>query len=162
MNKVTSVLFVGIGGQGVLKASDVLARAAFLAGLEVKKSEIHGMSQRGGGVTSTVRFGRKVYSPLAPAGTIDVLVGLDKAEGQKYLREVRAGGKSLFVDEGLFSGLADKRFSNMAILGRLAEMLDFSDEIWHKSISHEVPSKYVEANIEAFKLGKGRSPGGGA
>ena len=124
MVDVTNVLFVGIGGQGVLKASDVLARAAFLAGLDVKKSEIHGMSQRGGGVTSTVRFGRKVHSPLPPAGSIDFLLAFDRAEGEKYTPELSPAGRSLFVDDALLAGLADARSANIALLGRLSKMLD--------------------------------------
>jgi len=73
---VTNVVIAGLGGQGVLKASDILADAAFLAGLDVKKSEIHGMSQRGGSVTSDVRFGRQVLSPMVPAGeAIDRMIG---------------------------------------------------------------------------------------
>lgn len=155
MGKVTSVLFVGVGGQGVLKSSDILARAAFVAGLDVKKSEIHGMSQRGGGVTSTVRFGEKVYSPLAGEAGVDILVGLDRAEGEKYLSAVCPGGKALFVDDGLLAKVPDRRFANTAILGRLADLLDFSREIWHKSISLEVPERFVEGNLKAFEAGRG-------
>jgi len=154
LDKVTSVLFVGIGGQGVLKASGVLARAAFLAGHDVKKSEIHGMSQRGGGVTTTVRFGKHVFSPLAPSGTIDFLVAFSEAEGKKYLSELAASGRALFADERLASALSDRRFANIAVLGRLVQMLDISDEIWEKSISMEVPAKYVSANLDAFKIAR--------
>lgn len=154
MGKVTSVLFVGVGGQGVLKASDVLARAAFLSGRDVKKSEIHGMSQRGGGVTSTVRFGEKVYSPLAPAGKTDFIVAFDVTEGEKYVPELAPGGHSFFIDDQLLSRVYDRRFASIALLGRLAEMLDFSDEIWEKSITLEVPEAHVSANIAAFRLGR--------
>ena len=66
---VTNVVLAGLGGQGVIKASDILADAALRAGFDVKKAEIHGMSQRGGSVTSDVRFGRKVLSPMVPRGT---------------------------------------------------------------------------------------------
>jgi indolepyruvate ferredoxin oxidoreductase beta subunit len=70
------VVIAGLGGQGVLKASDILADAAFSAGLDVKKSEIHGMSQRGGSVSSDVRFGERVFSPMVPEGEADFLVVL--------------------------------------------------------------------------------------
>ena len=70
-NEITNVVFAGLGGQGVLKASDILAQAAFARGLDVKKSEIHGMSQRGGSVTSDVRFGREVLSPMVSDGDAD-------------------------------------------------------------------------------------------
>ena len=73
-------------GEGVLKASDIVAEVAFRAGLDVKKSEIHGMSQRGGSVTSDVRFGEKVYSPMVPPGEADYLVVLspDQVEPNRW------------------------------------------------------------------------------
>ena len=137
----------------MLKASDVLARAAFLSGSDVKKTEIHGMSQRGGGVTSTVRFGKKVYSPLAPSGEIDFLVAFDKTEGEKYRGEVTRSGKALFAEEKMLKRLPDARFANIALLGRLAKMLDIPAEIWEKAIAAEVPAKYVAANLQAWKIG---------
>ncbi len=73
-NRVYSVTFGGIGGQGILKASEICSWAALFAGYHVKKSEVHGMSQRGGSVESHVRFGKRVYSPLVPLGGADVLV----------------------------------------------------------------------------------------
>ena len=75
--QVTNVVIAGLGGQGVLKASDIVAEAAFRAGLDVKKSEVHGMSQRGGSVASDVRFGGTVLSPMVPPGEADYLVLLD-------------------------------------------------------------------------------------
>ena len=68
------MVIAGLGGQGVLKASDILADVAFSAGLDVKKSELHGMSQRGGSVSSDVRFGERVFSPMVPEGEADFLV----------------------------------------------------------------------------------------
>ncbi|NLF08624.1 MAG: hypothetical protein GX594_11700, partial [Pirellulaceae bacterium] len=85
-----SVVIAGLGGQGVLKASDILADAAFLSGYDVKKSEIHGMSQRGGSVASDVRFGGQVHSPMIPSGEADLLVVLaeDQVENNRpRLRE---------------------------------------------------------------------------
>jgi len=73
---VTNVVFAGLGGQGVLKASDILSAVVFDAGYDVKKSEIHGMSQRGGSVTSDVRFGLAVHSSMVPGGEADYLVVL--------------------------------------------------------------------------------------
>jgi indolepyruvate ferredoxin oxidoreductase beta subunit len=75
-----NVVLAGLGGQGVIKASDILADAALRAGLDVKKSEIHGMSQRGGSVTSDVRFGGRVLSPMVPRGEADFLVVLAPSE----------------------------------------------------------------------------------
>ena len=73
-DRVVNVVIAGLGGQGVVKASDILADAAFRQGLDVKKSELHGMSQRGGSVSSDVRFGPKVDSPMISPGQADFLV----------------------------------------------------------------------------------------
>lgn len=90
--RALNVLLAGIGGQGVLTASQVLAEAAVRAGHDVKKSEVHGMAQRGGVVTSHVRIGRKVYSPIISAGEVDLLVAFEEAEALRWRPEVRAGG----------------------------------------------------------------------
>ena len=76
-NKVTNVLIVGVGGQGVLLASEVLSGTAMEAGLDAKKSEVHGMSQRGGVVSSHVKFGPKVHSPIIPYGEADILISFE-------------------------------------------------------------------------------------
>jgi len=77
-SKVTSILFAGVGGQGILRASDILCMVMMEAGFDVKKSEVHGMAQRGGCVTSHVRYGEKVFSPLAETGSIQTLVSFEK------------------------------------------------------------------------------------
>ena len=77
MSEVKNIIAAGLGGQGVLKITDILADVIFHAGLDVKKSEVHGMSQRGGSVSSEVRFGEKVNSPMVPAGEGDILAVLD-------------------------------------------------------------------------------------
>ena len=74
--KNINVLFAGIGGQGIIRASDMLTEAAFRMGYDVKKSELHGMSQRGGSVSSDVRFGKKVLSPMIPEHEADYLVAV--------------------------------------------------------------------------------------
>ncbi len=84
-----SLLFVGVGGQGVLLASDIMAEVAFRAGFDVKKSEVHGMSQRGGSVFSHVRFGERVYSPLTPRGEADFLISFEEMEALRWTRFTR-------------------------------------------------------------------------
>ena len=91
--KVTNVSLVGVGGQGILLTSDVLAKTAALAGCDVKKSEIHGMAQRGGSVISQVRFGDKVNSPIIADGESDVLVSFDRLEALRWRHLLRTGGK---------------------------------------------------------------------
>ena len=85
-NEVKSILFAGVGGQGILRASDIICEVIMEAGLDVKKSEVHGMAQRGGCVTSHVRYGKKVYSPLAEPGTIQMLIAFEKMESLRYLK----------------------------------------------------------------------------
>ena len=92
---VVNVNLVGVGGQGILLAADVLARAAAEAGLDVKKTEIHGMSQRGGSVSSQVRFGGRVLSPIVPDGETDLLVSFDAVEAVRAFPSVRPTGRAL-------------------------------------------------------------------
>jgi indolepyruvate ferredoxin oxidoreductase, beta subunit len=91
VSAVTSVLLAGVGGQGVLLASEVLAEVAALAGHDVKKSEVHGMAQRGGSVVSHLRFGAEVFSPLIPRGGADFLVSFERLETLRYLDSLHAG-----------------------------------------------------------------------
>ena len=90
---ITSVLFSGVGGQGIILASKVVGRCAFSAGLDVKESELHGMAQRGGSVISHVRFGDVVHSPLIPAGKADFYVALEELEGLRYLPFLKPGAR---------------------------------------------------------------------
>ena len=90
--ETTNVLIVGVGGQGVVLASNILCAVVVEAGLDVKKSEIHGMSQRGGVVTSDIRFGTEVLSPLIAHGTVDVMLAFEAAEALRFAHEVREGG----------------------------------------------------------------------
>ena len=85
MEKIKNILMVGVGGQGIITASDILSEAALLDGHDVKKSEIHGMSQRGGSVFSHIRYGEKVYSPTIKLGEADVLLSLEIVETLRWL-----------------------------------------------------------------------------
>ena len=88
-----SVLLVGVGGQGTILASKVLTSGLIAAGYDVKMSEVHGMSQRGGTVTTQVRFGSKVWSPLIGEGEADVLVSFETMEAMRCLPFLKPGGK---------------------------------------------------------------------
>jgi len=90
--KTFNVVIVGVGGQGILLTSDILAEVAFEEGYDVKKSEIHGMAQRGGSVISEVRFGEKVYSPLIKKGEADILLALEKLEALRFLDYLKKDG----------------------------------------------------------------------
>ena len=97
-NTVTNVTLVGVGGQGTILVSDLLALAAMHAGFDVKKSEIHGMSQRGGSVVSQVRFGPLVRSPIIPDGATDVLVAFERTEALRFAHLARPGAILLVND----------------------------------------------------------------
>ena len=96
------VLMAGVGGQGILRASDIFSRVIMAAGLDVKKSEVHGMAQRGGCVTSHVRYGPKVYSPLAKKGDVDILVSFEKIETLRYLDYLKDDGTIIMNTEELY------------------------------------------------------------
>ena len=98
LDRIFNVSLVGVGGQGILLTSDVLALAAMHAGLDVKKSEIHGMSQRGGSVISQVRFGTRVHSPIIPDGQSDVLVSFERTEALRFAHLAKPGAKILVND----------------------------------------------------------------
>jgi len=91
VSATTSLLLAGVGGQGVLLASEVIAEAALVAGRDVKKSEVHGMAQRGGSVVSHVRFGSAVASPLIPPGGADLLVSFEELETLRYFPWLHEG-----------------------------------------------------------------------
>ncbi len=96
--KTTTVIVAGVGGQGILLASNLLSEAAMEAGYDVKKSEIHGMSQRGGDVISTVRFGEKVYSPIVGLGEADVILAFEKLEAMRNLPYLKKEGMVIVND----------------------------------------------------------------
>ncbi|MBR5626270.1 MAG: indolepyruvate oxidoreductase subunit beta [Thermoguttaceae bacterium] len=98
-NSTVSVVLVGVGGQGILLASTVLAEAAMESGYDVKTNEIHGMAQRGGSVISQIRYGQKVYSPLVPKGTATVLMSLERTEGIRYYDYLAPDGLAVISDQ---------------------------------------------------------------
>jgi len=151
---ITNIVIAGLGGQGVLKASDILASAVFRAGFDVKKSEIHGMSQRGGSVSSDVRFGKKVFSPMVPPGQADCLVVLSQSQVAVARPMLKADG--VLIEPGMIdeARLSNKKSLNVALLGALARHLDLADNLWHAAIQAALPEKLHAANMQAFAVGK--------
>lgn len=98
MSPVTNILVVGIGGQGVMTATEILAEAAIALGHDAKKTEVAGMAQRGGVVSSHLRFGSRVLSPQIAPGTADVLLAFEAAEGLRWQHMLRPGGIALVND----------------------------------------------------------------
>ena len=92
-NKVTNIMIVGVGGQGALLASKTLGQVLLDAGYDVKVSEVHGMSQRGGSVVTYVRYGKKVYSPIIDKGQADYIVSFELLEAARYTEYLKEGGR---------------------------------------------------------------------
>jgi indolepyruvate ferredoxin oxidoreductase beta subunit len=90
-----NVFLAGVGGQGILLASEILGEALLRAGYDVKKSEVHGMAQRGGAVTTHLRFGPKVYSPLIEPGTADLLIAFEKLEALRFVHFLKPSGTAV-------------------------------------------------------------------
>lgn len=98
MSEVKNILLVGVGGQGTILASKILTSGLMKAGYDVKMSEIHGMSQRGGSVSTQVRYGEKVYSPIVGKGSADVIVAFEEMEALRWLDHLKIGGKMVIND----------------------------------------------------------------
>lgn len=135
-----SVLLVGVGGQGTILASKLLTIGLMESGYDVKMSEIHGMSQRGGSVSSQVRYGDKVYSPVIEKGGADILVSFEKMEALRWLNYLKKDGKII---------VNDYKINSMPILTGKAE---YKDEEISKELLR-VKAKLIKASDSAIKLG---------
>lgn len=93
MRKEANILFVGVGGQGTISASNLLSAALIELGFDVKMSEVHGMAQRGGSVSTQVRYGEKVHSPLIEKGTADYIMSFEKSESLRWIGFLKEDGK---------------------------------------------------------------------
>lgn len=148
--KVINVMFAGIGGQGIIRASDMLTEAAFRMGCDVKKSELHGMSQRGGSVSSDVRFGEKVASPMIPAGEADYMIAVSADQIEvcaAFLNE----NTVIIRDEDIPEEYRASRMMNIAMLGVLNRYLAFPEELWIDLIRENFSGTVAEENITAFR-----------
>jgi indolepyruvate ferredoxin oxidoreductase beta subunit len=188
-NDVKNIFLAGVGGQGTLLASEILSETLMTAGYDVKKSEVHGMSQRGGSVTSHVRYGKRVFSPLIPEGMADVLFGFELLEAYRYLPMLRPGGTVVVNDlkiipapvamglenypenipakiiaacpdakvvngEQLALQAGNVRTVNIVLLGALSQRMDITEELWLAALNKMVPEKFLNVNLQAFKLGR--------
>lgn len=146
-----NVVFAGIGGQGVILASDLLTAAAFRSGFDVKKSELHGMSQRGGSVSSDVRFGTKVWSPMIPKGQADFLVSLAEDQVEVCRHLLKPGG--IVLSPSMLGDYDPGRSMNIAMLGALNAHLKLPDEIWNQLLAETFSGELLPVNQEAFRKG---------
>jgi len=149
-----NIVVAGLGGQGVLKASDIIAAVAFEAGLDVKKSEVHGMSQRGGSVASDVRFGKQVFSPMVSAGEADFLLVLDATQIEVNRNMLAPGG--VLIEPGILAGrtLRSAKSINVALVGALSRHLGFSEEAWTQALRANLAAKLIDVNLQAFAMGR--------
>ena len=172
---VYTILLCGVGGQGTITAADLLARVATAAGKDCKVSEIHGMAQRGGAVTTVVRFGDDVATMVCDEGCADSVVSFEVVEALRNIAFLKEGGSLVVNDEAIkplpvLTGMASmphnarKRLLDMdATLipaseiareaGALSVSLPFASELWEEVIRGKVPPKTIDINIEAFRRG---------
>ena len=151
MSAPVNVLIVGVGGQGVILVSEVLAWLAQSRGLEVKQSEVHGMAKRGGTVFSHVRFGPRVWSPTIPRGEADILVALEWAEGMRWLPWLKA-------DAGIFVCDTKRIVPPFACLNRRpGAPLRYSRETPDEVRAHVAEGYAIDATEIAEELGNERT-----
>jgi indolepyruvate ferredoxin oxidoreductase beta subunit len=154
MSEVTNVKFAGLGGQGILTCTDILGRVVFDMGYDVKKAEVHGMSQRGGAITSDLRYGEKVLSPMIPLGSADYLVVLGDDQIETNRHHLREGGILIKPSDFDVDSLENKRTLNVALLGALSKYMDVTIEQWMDAISRQFPERLFAVNKKAFMTGR--------
>jgi indolepyruvate ferredoxin oxidoreductase beta subunit len=154
-DKTYNITFGGTGGQGILKAAEICGWAAMLAGYHVKKSEVHGMAQRGGSVESHVRFGKKVFSPIVQEGTADVLLCFHPEEHDRLKAFLKPDGKDLMQYlEKAKAAIENPRHLNTFLVGVLSAYLPVKPDHWLKAIESVFKKKYVEENKGVFLKGR--------
>ncbi|BBO81147.1 indolepyruvate oxidoreductase [Desulfosarcina ovata subsp. sediminis] len=130
----TNVLVVGTGGQGVITASEILSDVAMSSGFDTKKSEIHGMSQRGGVVTSHVRYSEKVYSPTIMEGEADILLSFELAETVRWLHFLKPSGRVIsnlqrIIPPAIYAGMGSYPEDAEAVIRKRSETAIFVDAL---------------------------------
>lgn len=169
----TTILLAGVGGQGIILAGDILAEAAFISGLDVRKSEVHGLSRRFGSVACQVRFGTP--SPLCGHGAVDVLLALEVREGLRQLpylndtgvalmnrlwigpnaEQARTESRVCWVDgSSRVRALGQPTGVNLFMLGVLAGRLPMIDAAWREAICGRLPSRTLSASLALFAAGQ--------
>ncbi len=139
------ILIAGVGGQGILLASDILCRVFMIAGLDVKKSEVHGMAQRGGCVTSHVRYGTKVYSPLSKKKDVDILVSFEKMDTLRYLDYLKEEGTIIINTEELYPPAV-----NLGEASYQSDTIEIVKDLFPKVIAIDATALAIQAgNVRA-------------
>ena len=154
MDKITNIRIAGLGGMGVLKASLILSELLFEEGFDVKKAEVHGMSQRGGSISSDVRFGKKVVSPMIGEKKINFLLSLEPEWSDEHKVSLAPDGVVISPANFDVSKLKSMKAVNVAALGVLSKYLDIPESRWLDVLGKFFPQKLLEATEEAFNLGR--------
>jgi len=164
--KTTNVLVVGTGGQGVITASEILSDVAMLSGFDTKKSEIHGMSQRGGVVTSHVRYSEKVYSPTIMEGEADILLSFELAETVRWLHYLKPGGRVItslqcIIPPAVYAGMGSypenaqgvirERISNPIFVDALPLAAELGNPRLVNTILLGIASTFLDLPLDGWK-----------
>lgn len=164
--QIKNILIVGCGGQGVILASEILSHVAVSCGLDAKKSEIHGMSQRGGVVTSHVRYGKKIASPTIMEGSTDILLSFELAETLRWISYLKPGGKVIssrqrIVPPLVSTGLAaypenieqtlEERSDKPVITDALAKAMELGNPKLVNTLLLGTVSNYLDLPVEQWK-----------
>ena len=150
-----NITFGGIGGQGTIKASELVGWAAMYEGYHVKKSEVHGMSQRGGSVESHVRFGKKIFSPLVSPGQADFLLCFQGDEHYRLKPFLKADGIDLVgYLKPAVDMIENPRHLNTALVGVLATYLPISNASWQKAMKTVFKPSILPGNKAVFMKAK--------
>ena len=137
-----------------MSASDIFAETVFRAGFDVKKSELHGMSQRGGSVSSDVRYGDRVLSPMIPDGEADFLVVFEPNQADVHRSRLKPQGHLISASQIDEARLAQKKSLNVALLGLLSTYLPLAKECWEEALRTRLPEKLLDVNLKAFSSGR--------
>ena len=175
-----NILLVGVGGQGTILTTKILSAGLVELGYDVKMSEIHGMSQRGGTVTTQLKFGEKVYAPNIGEHEADIIISFEKVEALRALPYLKKGGVIISDDREILSMpvltgeaeypenaldvlketvgdvriiKASEKAQNICLLGALIKVLGIDGIDWVKLVEESVPAKVKDINVEAFKAG---------
>ena len=179
--RTKNILLVGVGGQGTILASKLLTLGLMEEGYDVKMSEIHGMSQRGGSVSSQVRYGEKVWSPVIEKGSADMIVSFEKMEALRWLEYLKKDGKVVVNNHEMMPmpvimGKADYspdiikdvtvvnateeavklgngKVMNIILLGTIIKAMGLEDIDWNKIVRENVKPAFVEDNLKAIQVG---------
>jgi len=145
MSEQGNILFCGVGGQGILLASEVTAYSLLAVGMEARKSEVHGMAQRGGSVTAQLRYGAKVYSPLISIGEADIVVAFEMMEAVRYLPYMHSGSQVIVNTH--------KIYPPPVATGKM----DYPENVLDELTSRNIRVKELDAFAIASKVGEVRS-----